>query len=62
MYVAIREQEKMPMHLEKQVQIKVEAQIRGQFRALLFNTVLTIVPMECFDYSNVFLEENVADF
>ena len=49
-HVAIREQEEMPVHSKKQVQVG----------ALLFNKTLTKVLAEYFDYSNVFLMEYIA--
>ena len=54
MHVAIREQEKMPVHSKRQ------AQIEAQVGALLFNEALTEVPAEYSDYSNVFLAEHAA--
>ena len=48
----------MSVHLEKQAQIKVEAQVR----ALLFDKALIIVLAEYSDYKNVFLIENIAEF
>ena len=51
MHVAIRKQEKMPMHAERQAQVG----------ALLFDKAPTEVSAEYSDYSNVFLVENVAE-
>ena len=51
-HVAIREQEKIPVHSKKQVQVG----------ALLFNKTPTEVPAEYFDYSNVFLVEYAVEF
>ena len=50
MHVAIREQEEMPVHSERQAQVG----------ALLFNKALTKVSAENSDYSNVFSVENAA--
>ena len=49
-YVAIREQEKMPVHLEKQAQVG----------ALLFDKGPTEIPAEYSDYSDIFSVENAA--
>ena len=49
-YVAIREQEKMPVHSKKQAQVG----------APLFNKALIKVPTEYSNYSNVFSAENAA--
>ena len=49
-YMAIREQEKMPVHSKRQAQVGT----------LLFDKAFTEVPGEYSDYSNVFLAENVA--
>ena len=51
MHVAIREQEKMPVHSEKQIQVG----------ALLFNKAPTEVPAEYSDYNNVFSVEYAAE-
>ena len=50
-YVAIWEQEEMPVHSEKQAQI----------RALLFDKAFTEVLAEYFDYSNVFSAKNTVE-
>ena len=50
--MAIREQEKMPMHSEKQAQVG----------ALLFDKAFTKVPVEYSNYSNIFSAENAAEF
>lgn len=50
-HVAIQEQEKMPVHLEKQAQIG----------ALLFDEALTVVSAEYSNDSNVFSAENEAE-
>ena len=50
-YVAIRKQEEMPVHSEKQAQVG----------ALLFDEAPTKVPVEYSDYSNVFSAQNVAE-
>ena len=55
-HVAIREQEEMPVHSERQ------AQIKAQVKALLFNKAFIEVPAEYFNYSNVFSMEYVAEF
>ena len=47
-HVAIREQEKMPIHFKKQAQVG----------ALLFNKAPIEVPAKYFDYSNVFSAKN----
>ena len=44
------------MHLEKQAQIKV------QVRALIFNKTLITFLMEYFNYSNIFLVQNIAEY
>ena len=54
-YVAIRKQEKMLVHSERQTQIK------AQIGALLFNEALTKVQAEYSDYCNVFSVENAAE-
>ena len=56
-HVAIKKQEKMPVHSEKQAQIQDKAQVK----ALLFDKAPTEVPAEYSNYSNVFLVENVAE-
>ena len=60
-HVAIREREKMPVHSEKQAQIKAEAQSRVQVGALLFDEAPTKVPAKYSDYSDVFSAENAAE-
>ena len=50
-HVAIRKQEEMPVHSERQVHV----------RALLFNKASTKVPAEYFDYSNVFSAEYIVE-
>ena len=50
-HVAIREQEEMPVHFEKQAQV----------RAQLFDKAPTKVLIEYSDYSDVFSAENVAE-
>ena len=50
-HVAIREQEEMPVHVENQAQVG----------ALIFNEAPTKIPVEYFDYNNVFSAENVAE-
>ena len=50
MHVAIREQEKMPVHSKRQAQVG----------ALLFDKASTKVLVEHFNNSNVFLVENIA--
>ena len=50
-HVAIREREEMPVHFEKQAQV----------RALLFDKALTEIPAEYSDYSNIFSAKNVAE-
>ena len=55
MHMAIREQEKMPVHFEKQ------AQIKAQVRALLFNKAPIEVLAEYSDYSDIFSVEYAAE-
>ena len=55
MHVAIREQEKMPVHSKRQ------AQIEAQVGALLLNKALTEVPTEYSNYSNIFSVEYAAE-
>ena len=50
-HVAIQEQEKMPVHAERQAQVG----------ALLFDEAPTEVPAEYSNYSNVFSAENAAE-
>ena len=54
-HMAIREQERMPVHFKRQ------AQIEAQVGALLFNKAPTEVPAEYSDYSNVFSAEHAAE-
>ena len=54
-YMAIREQEKIPVHFKKQ------AQIKAQVGALLFNKAFTKIPAEYSDYSNVFSAEYAVE-
>ena len=49
-HMAIREQEKMPVHFKRQVQI----------RALLFDKTPIEIPVEYSDNSKIFLVENAA--
>ena len=51
MYMAIQEQEKMPVHSKRQAQIG----------ALLFDEASTKVPAEYSNYNNVFLAENIVE-
>ena len=51
MHVAIRKQEEMLVHSEKQAQV----------RALLFDKASTTVPLKYSDYSNVFSAKNAAE-
>ena len=51
MYVAIREREKMPVHSKKQAQIG----------ALLFDEAPTKIPVEYFEYNNIFSAKNAAE-
>ena len=51
MHVAFRERERMPVHSERQAQV----------RALLFNKALIEVPAEYSDYSDVFSAEHAAE-
>ena len=50
-HIAIWAQEEMPVHFKKKAQV----------RALLFNEAPTEVPVEYFDYSNIFSAENTAE-
>ena len=50
-YMAIRKSEKMPMHSKKQAQIGV----------LLYDEAPAKVLVEYYNYSNVFLAENVLE-
>ena len=59
MHIIIREQKKMSIHLEKQVQIN--AQNEAQVGTLLFDEALTTVPAEYSDYSKIFLVKNVME-
>ena len=45
----------MPIYFEKQVQIKIKAQIR----ALIFNKVFTTVLAKYFNYNNIILVKHV---
>ena len=54
MHVAIQERKEMPMHSERQVQIK------AQVRSLLFNKAFTEISAKYSNYSNVFSAENAA--
>ena len=58
-HVAIREQEEIAIDLGRKAQI--EAQNEAQVGALLFDKVLTEVPAEYSDYSDVFLAENAVE-
>ena len=66
-HVAIREQEKIAMDLNKKAQIKVQSEIQSETQsevkvgALLFDEALTEVPAEYSDYSNIFLAENAVE-
>ena len=53
-YKAIRKQKKIPIYLEKQVQIEAKAQIG----VLLFNKISIIFLVIYFDYSNIFSIKN----
>ena len=50
-HVAIWEQEEMPVHSERQAQVRV----------LLFDKAFTLVPAEYSNYSDVFSAENAAE-
>ena len=50
MHVAIQDQEEMPVHFKKQVQVET----------LLFNKALTKVLAEYFDYNNIFSTKYVV--
>ena len=56
MHIAIREQERMPMHSKRQTQIE------AQVRALLFNKALTEILAEYSNYYNVFSAEYAVEF
>ena len=58
-HVAIRKWEEMVVDLGKEAQIK--AQNRAQVGALLFDEVSIKVLAKYFDYSNIFLAENVEE-
>ena len=66
-HVAIREQEKMLMHSEKQAQIEAETHINAkgqsgaQVGSLIFNKAPTKVPAEYSNYSNVFSAKIAAE-
>ena len=68
MHVAIQEQEKMTMDLERKAQIEIQvgaqsgAQSGVQVKAFNFNKALTEVSVEYSNYSNVFSAENAAEF
>ena len=64
MHVAIWEWEKKVMEFARKAQIKVQSktQSEAQVEALLFDKAPTEVPAEYFDYSNIFLAENIAEF
>ena len=67
-YMTIRKQEKMPLHSKIQAKIEAEAKIeitahsRAQIRALLFDEAFTAIPVEYFNYGNVFSVEKMAEF
>ena len=67
MNVAIREREKIPVHSERQAQIKAEAYIDAQGQsgaqdgALIFKEAPTEVPAKYSNYSNIFSAENAAE-
>ena len=50
-HVALRKQEDIPVHFEKQAQVEV----------LLFDKAPIEVPAEYSDYSNIFSAENAAE-
>ena len=52
-YIAIREQKQILVHLKKKTQIKV------QVEALIFDEAPTIILVEYSNYNNVFSAENV---
>ena len=58
----------MPVHSERQVQIKAEAHIAAQGQsgaqvgALIFNNAPTEIPAEYSNYSDNFLAENAVEF
>ena len=66
-HVAIKKQEKMSVHSERQAQIEAKAHIDAkgqsgaQVGALLFDEASIEVPAEYSDYSDVFLAENTAE-
>ena len=53
-HVAIQEQEEMPVYFKKQ------AQIKAQIEALLLNKAFIKILAEYSNYSNIFLEKNIA--
>ena len=56
MHVPIQEQEKMPVHFKKQVQIKAHSRVKVGI--LLFDKAFIKVLTKYFDYSDIFLVEN----
>ena len=58
-YVAIQEQKEISMASKRQVQIKTQK--KAQVGALIFNKDFTKILAEYFDYSNIFLIENIAE-
>ena len=64
-YMAIWEQKKLAMDPDKKTQIKAQSKAKilnkAQVGALLFDEASTEVPTEYFNYSNVFLAENVVE-
>ena len=67
MHVAIKEQKEMPVHSERQAQIKTkvyidaQGQSGAQVEVLLFNKAPIEIPTEYSDYSNVFSTENATE-
>ena len=60
LHIAIWQQKEMVVDLGRKAQI--EAQSGAQVGALIFNEAPTEVSAEYFDYSNIFLVENAAEF
>ena len=58
-HVAIWEREEMVVDSSRKAQIKTQS--GALVRAPLFDKALTKVPVEYYDYSDVFLVENVAE-
>ena len=68
MHIAIQEREEITIDLIRKTQIKdqsdakIKAQSKAQVRALLFDKASIVISVKYFNYSNVCLAENVAEF